>query len=135
MLLPQLPPIEDSRTVLVAEDEPDVRNLIAFKLTTAGFKVSTAANGRKALSMIERTPPDLMILDVAMPELSGIDVCRAVRSTVRTRALPVIMLTARTHVQQEHEGLMAGADLYLRKPFSPRELVAQVWDLLSYARD
>jgi DNA-binding response OmpR family regulator len=131
----ELPPVGmEAPTIVVVDDDADVRNLVALKLTGAGFTVHTAYDGSKALSVIERTRPDLVILDVAMPKVSGIEVCQRLRATMRTQTLPVIMLTARTHVRHEYEGLMAGADVYLTKPFSPRDLLAQVWDLLSYTR-
>jgi DNA-binding response OmpR family regulator len=121
--------------IVLADDDQDIRNLVAYKLTSDGFEVQTAANGRQALALIERSLPDLAILDVSMPEISGIEVCRQLRGAMRTQELPVIMLTARTHVKDEYNGLLAGADLYLTKPFSPRALLAQVWDLLSYTRN
>jgi two-component system, OmpR family, phosphate regulon response regulator PhoB len=135
-LLPiELPPIDIAPPrILAVDDEADVRDLIDLKLTAAGFRVWTVANGRLGLSVIERSMPDLLILDVAMPDLSGIEVCRLLRKSVRTQQLPIIMLTARAHIQHEYEGLVAGADLYLTKPFSPRDLVARIWDLLSYTR-
>jgi DNA-binding response OmpR family regulator len=141
MVLPGVLPIDLPRIgdqparVVVADDEPDVRNLVTFKLTGAGFEVQAAAGGRRAIALIERSMPDLAILDVSMPDMSGLEVCRHLRATMRTQTLPVIMLTARTQAAQEYEGLLAGADVYMTKPFSPRALVAQVWDLLSYTRD
>ncbi|HKT04653.1 MAG TPA: response regulator [Rugosimonospora sp.] len=140
MALPQLAHIElpklgsESARILVVDDEADIRNLIAAKLTSGGFEVQTASGGRKALSIMERWSPDLAILDVSMPEMSGIELCKHLRGTLRTQELPIIMLTARTHIKHEHEGLMAGADVYLTKPFSPRALLAEVHDLLSYTR-
>jgi DNA-binding response OmpR family regulator len=140
MALPQPLPIElprlgaDPARIVVVDDDADVRDLVALKLTGAGFEVHTASNGRKAIAMIERMLPDLVILDVSMPEMSGVEVCRHLRGAMRTQHLPVIMLTARTHVRDEYDGLMAGADVYLTKPFSPRALVAEVSDLLSYTR-
>jgi two-component system phosphate regulon response regulator PhoB len=118
--------------VLVVDDEPDIRQLVALALRGAGYAVTTAGSGVAAIAAVERRLPDAMVLDVMMPGMSGFDVCRALRSSMRTEALPIVMLTARNHVMSETEGLLAGADLYLVKPFSPRRLVAEVENLLSY---
>jgi DNA-binding response OmpR family regulator len=119
--------------VLVVDDDPDLRDLVRIKLQTAGYEVVTANDGRDALAAVERRLPDLIVLDVAMPRVSGVEVCRQLRGTQRTESVPIIMLTARTQVTDEVEGLRAGADLYLAKPFSPRTLLSKVETLLTFA--
>lgn len=128
--LPHLDAVEPAR-VLVVDDDAVLRELITTTLTGAGFEVTTAGDGRTALGMIDKQLPNLVVLDVMMPHLSGVEVCRRLRGASRTGHLPIIMLTARIHVQHESEGLMAGADLYLPKPFSPRVLLARVEQLLA----
>jgi DNA-binding response OmpR family regulator len=128
--LPRLDVAEATR-VLVVDDDQVLRELIATTLESAGLEVTTAAGGLAALTKIESRLPHLVVLDVMMPDLSGMEVCRRLRSAPRTEHIPIIMLTARVHVQDESAGLMAGADLYLAKPFSPRLLLAKVQMLLT----
>lgn len=122
--------VNETARVLVVDDDEVLRELVTATLALARFEVATATDGRTALALIEKKMPDLVLLDVSMPDLSGIEVCRQLRSTARTRTLPIIMLTARVHVQSELEGMMAGADIYLPKPFSPRSLLANIDKLL-----
>jgi DNA-binding response OmpR family regulator len=103
-------------------------------LQQAGFEVVTAEDGASALSIVGTWRPDLVVLDVAMPGLSGYDVCKRFRSDPAMERVPVIMLTARTQATFSTLGYMAGADLYLTKPFSPRELVDRIESLLSGPR-
>jgi DNA-binding response OmpR family regulator len=110
-------------TVLVVDDEPMVRDVVARYLTREGFEILEAADGAEARSIIERTALDLVVLDVMLPNINGLDLCRWVRET---SSLPVIMLTARTAESDRIVGLELGADDYVVKPFSPRELVARV---------
>jgi len=119
--------------ILVVDDDADIRGLVEMTLTKAGYDVTTAAHGSAALATIDRRLPDLIVLDVSMPGMSGIDVCTALRAGDRTMHVPVIMLTARRHVQFESQGMMAGADVYMVKPFSPKALVARVENLLTYS--
>lgn len=116
--------------ILVVEDEPDIAALVAYQLTRAGYRVETAANGAEAVSAIDRTIPDLLILDRMVPEISGDEVLRRVRDEPATRTVPVLMLTARREQEDRIEGLELGADDYLTKPFSPRELVLRVQAIL-----
>jgi len=120
----------DPAHVLVVDDDPDVRQTIGAVLTEAHFRTTTVGTGTSALSTIERGGVDLMVLDVAMPEMSGVEVCRQVRNNMRTLHLPIIMLTSRVQVRDETEGMLAGADVYLTKPVNPRWLVANVRKLL-----
>lgn len=114
--------MEDIR-ILVADDDPNIRDLIRLYLEKEGFKVSVAENGDRALEMLSRNPPDLIILDIMMPGTDGWEVCRQVR---RSGSLPVIMLSARGETFDKVLGLELGADDYIVKPFEARELAARV---------
>jgi two-component system phosphate regulon response regulator PhoB len=120
--------------ILIADDEPNQLELIAYNLKHAGFEVIEANDGRAALSMIEDMNPDLVVLDWMMPHLSGIELCRVLRGRTDTRALPIIILSARGEEGDRTLGLDTGADDYMSKPFSPRELTARVKALLRRAR-
>jgi two-component system phosphate regulon response regulator PhoB len=121
-------------TILIADDDPDIRDLVAFKLEQAGFAITAVDNGLAALSAARDAPPDLIVLDVMMPGMSGIDVCRELRAHPPTARLPVILLTARVPVGDMEVGFGAGADDYVVKPFSPRELISRVTALLARTR-
>ena len=112
--------------LLVVEDEPSIAELISINLRHAGFTVLTAATAEAAREVVDRELPGLVVLDWMLPDRSGIALCRQWRSESRTRDLPVIMLTARAEEADQVQGLEAGADDYLVKPFSPRTLVARV---------
>lgn len=120
--------------VLIVDDEPAQRELLKYNIEKAGFLVVVANNGRDAIEKIEEEEPDLVVLDWMMPEASGIEVCREMRSRAETRLLPIIMLSARGEEGDRSLGLDAGADDYIAKPFSPRELVARIKALLRRAR-
>jgi DNA-binding response OmpR family regulator len=119
---------------LIADDDLDIRDLVAFKLEQAGYEVIAVDNGAAALSAARETPPDLAVLDVMMPGLSGIDVCRELHASPSTAALPVILLTARAQEGDVAVGFGAGADDYVVKPFSPRELLSRVEAVLARVR-
>ena len=121
-------------TVLVADDDADIRDLVAFKLEQAGLEVITVGDGQAAVETARARQPELAVLDVSMPGLSGIDVCRALRAEPATAGMLIIMLTARVQEQDVEGGFSAGADDYVTKPFSPRELVSRIQALLSKAR-
>lgn len=123
-----------SATILIVDDEAAQLELLRYNLEKAGFKTVQADNGRAALDLVEETDPDLVVLDWMMPEASGIDVCRELRARAATRLLPIIMLSARGEEGDRTLGLDSGADDYISKPFSPRELVARVKALLRRAR-
>lgn len=116
--------------ILVVEDEEGIRQLISDALTPQGFDVVEARNAAAALAVIESAPPQLAIVDWMMPQTSGVELIRQLRSQETTRALPVIMLTARSTENDTIEGLEAGADDYMHKPFSTRELITRVRALL-----
>ena len=112
--------------VLIVDDDPDILRLVSYNLNQAGFKVSTAITGRTALEAVQKHPPDLMVLDVMLPDIDGLEVCRILRQHDSSRRLPIIMLTARTEEIDRVVGFELGADDYVMKPFSPRELVLRV---------
>jgi DNA-binding response OmpR family regulator len=120
--------------ILIADDDPDIRDLVAFKLEQAGFDVVAVEDGLSALSATRADPPDLVVLDVMMPGMSGIDVCRELRASEATATLPIILLTARAQEGDVEVGFGAGADDYIVKPFSPRELVSRVEAVLARMR-
>jgi len=123
-----------SLTVVVADDDDDIRDLVVFKLTQAGFTVHAVGDGREALDAIRDLRPAVAVLDVMMPGLSGVDVARAVRGDVLLAQVRVILLTARAQEGDVQSGFAVGADDYVIKPFSPRELVSRVNAVLARAR-
>jgi DNA-binding response OmpR family regulator len=116
--------------VLVADDDRDILELVAFRLERAGYDVVTADDGAEALSVAEERAPDLAVLDVMMPRLDGYEVTRRLRDRGETERIPVILLTARVQEADVQRGFDAGADDYLKKPFSPQELRARVQAVL-----
>ena len=112
--------------VLIVDDDPDIQRLVSYNLSQAGFQVTTAVSGRLALDTVQKHPPDLIILDVMLPDIDGLEVCRSLRQRDNSRRIPVIMLTARTEEIDRVVGFEVGADDYVMKPFSPRELVLRV---------
>ena len=120
--------------ILVVDDEPAQLELLRYNLEKAGFETIQADNGRAAILLAEEHELDLVVLDWMMPEASGIDVCRELRSNSRTRLLPIIMVSARGEEGDRSLGLDSGADDYIAKPFSPRELIARVKAVLRRAR-
>ena len=121
-------------TILIADDEPNQLELMDYNLRNAGFSIIKASNGLDALELIENNTPDLIILDWMMPKMSGIDVCRILRSRSETKLLPIIILSARSEDSDKSLGLDTGADDYISKPFSPKELLSRVKALLRRAR-
>jgi DNA-binding response OmpR family regulator len=116
--------------ILIVEDDGDIAALIAHYLEKSRYSPQIVADGRKALTLVRQTPPDLVILDLMLPGITGLDVCRAIREDARTAAVPIIMLTARGEESDRILGLDVGADDYVVKPFSPNELMARVRALL-----
>src|SRR5215204_998298 len=112
-----------ARTILVVEDEPTLRETLAEALEADGFRVIAAADGREALAKFRRDAPDLVVLDLMLPELAGIEVCRIIRAE---SAIPIVMLTAKDSELDKVVGLELGADDYVTKPFSLRELSARI---------
>ncbi len=120
--------------VLVVEDEPDIRNLIVLHLSREGFRCRTAKSGPEALREARAATPDLVILDLMLPDLDGLEVCRRLRSDAATATIPIIMLTAKADEVDRVVGLEMGADDYVVKPFSPKELIARIRAVLRRAR-
>ena len=120
--------------ILIVEDDQDIAQLVARYLDKAGYTTEILASGREALRTIGARVPDLLVLDLMLPHVDGLEICRAVRTDEKTAAVPIIMLTARAEESDRIVGLELGADDYLSKPFSPNELVARVRALLRRAR-
>lgn len=116
-----------NKRVLVVEDDPKTSHLIQAYLQKDGYRVASAFDGKQGLELARKIRPDLVILDLMLPEMDGLDVCRLLRAESK---VPIIMLTARTTEEDKLEGLYLGADDYITKPFSPRELVARVRTVL-----
>lgn len=118
-------------TILVADDDVDIRELVLFKLQQAGFAVRLAADGPSALEALEQEMVDAALLDITMPGVSGLDVCRALRRDPAMAGTAVILLTASAQEPDVQAGFRAGADDYITKPFSPRELLSRVQAVLA----
>jgi DNA-binding response OmpR family regulator len=121
--------------VLIVDDDPDIQRLVRYNLSQAGFEVSTANTGRLALDLVQRHPPDLIILDLMLPDVDGMEVCRTLRQRENSRRIPVVMLTARGDEIDRVIGFELGADDYVMKPFSPRELVLRVKSIFRRMKD
>ncbi len=119
--------------ILVVDDEPDVAELVQTILAAEGHEVEVATGGRRALARVLEEPPDLLVLDLMMPEMDGFQVLKLIRADERTATLPVLILSARTAHADQIGGLQLRANAYVCKPFSPRELVAEVRALLGAA--
>jgi two-component system phosphate regulon response regulator PhoB len=119
-----------AQRILVVDDEPDIVALVVYHLAKAGYRVSSAATGPDAVALARRERPDLVVLDLMLPGMSGFDVLRDIRATDDTRNIAVLMLTARKDEPDRIKGLSLGADDYLTKPFSPQELVLRVQAIL-----
>jgi two-component system alkaline phosphatase synthesis response regulator PhoP len=119
--------------ILVAEDDPDIGSLLDHYLRKAGFMATVVTSGRDVMPQIKREAPDLVVLDLMLPGLDGLSVCRAIRADANTAAIPIIMLTAKAEESDRIVGLELGADDYITKPFSPNEVVARVRALLRRA--
>lgn len=123
--------VNESRPlVLVADDDADIRALVTFRLERAGYDVVEASDGEEALRLAREQGPDLAVLDVMMPKLTGEEVTRRIRGDEATQRMPVILLTARVQEEDVARGFEAGADDYIKKPFSPQELRARVQAVL-----
>lgn len=115
-----------SEKILVVDDEKDLQELLAYNLKREGYTVSLAGDGAAALGIIDKEPPDLVLLDIMLPGVQGLDVLRRLRSNPETQSVPVILLTAKSEELDKILGLELGADDYVTKPFSPREVIARV---------
>lgn len=120
----------EKKKILVVDDEPDVTELVAYNLKAKGFHVETLNDATASISKARNYHPDLIILDIMMPHLSGIQICRILRNDNKLARIPIIFLTAKAEPQDRIEGLESGADDYLSKPFSPKELILRVESIL-----
>ena len=114
------------KTVLVVEDEEDIRELVSYHLLKEGYQVAGVASGEEALATATAQPPDLILLDLMLPDLDGLTVCQRLRSEPRTKSVPIVMLTAKGEESDIVGGLNLGANDYVTKPFSPKVLMARV---------
>ena len=122
---------QEVKRVLVVDDEPNIVTSIEFLMKQAGFCVDIARDGPQALAALEGAPPDIILLDVMMPGLDGYEVCQKIRQSERHAQTKIVMLTARGREMEKQRGLDAGADAYVTKPFSTRDLVKQVKEMLA----
>ena len=120
----------DANRILVVDDEEDLLELVRYNLQKDGYRVECVATGEDALKSARREPPDLIVLDIMLPSVDGLEVCRRLKADAKTRDVPIIMLTARSEEGDMISGLERGADDYIAKPFSPRVLGARVRALL-----
>jgi CheY-like chemotaxis protein len=116
--------------IVIAEDEPDIRQLVLFTLQFAGHTVIPTANGEEALNTVQKVLPELVLLDIRMPRLSGFEVCRAIKSDPRTQHIPVLFVSAKGQDADIQMGMEAGATDYVLKPFSPDDLIQRVKNAL-----
>ena len=124
-----------TKKVLIADDEPNIVAAIEFLLKQRGYEVHAAPDGSEALRIVEQVVPDLVLLDVMMPQTSGYEVCQAIRKRAEWRHIKIIMLSAKGRDAEVVKGLAMGADLYVTKPFSTRELMARIDGLLDSRLD
>jgi len=117
--------------ILIAEDEPDIRDLVAFTLRFAGYEVVTASNGEDAVILAPKEVPDLILMDVRMPRMTGYDACRLIKTEERLKDIPVVFLSAKGQESEIQTGLGAGAEEYLLKPFAPDQLIDRVRSILA----
>jgi two-component system alkaline phosphatase synthesis response regulator PhoP len=116
--------------ILAVDDEPHILKLVAFSLKAGGFEVIEASDGLSALEIAEAEQPDLILMDVMMPVLDGFEACRRLKENPATKDIPVVMLTAKTQLSEQKAGLDSGAKHYICKPFTPKDLVAQITEFL-----
>ena len=119
--------------MLVVEDEADIRELVSYNLTKAGYQVTSVVTGEEALASVETDPPDLVVLDLMLPGMDGLSVCQRLKKDPHTDSIPIVMLTAKGEESDIVRGLNLGADDYITKPFSPRVMIARVQAVLRRA--
>ena len=122
-------------TILIVEDEKDIIKMLEYNLKKEGFKILSARNGEDALDSANREYPDLIILDLMLPKMDGLEVCKSLKKETKTAAIPIIMLTAKSQESDKIVGLELGADDYMTKPFSPRELIARIKAVLRRVKE
>jgi two-component system, OmpR family, alkaline phosphatase synthesis response regulator PhoP len=119
-----------SKKILIADDEPSIVAAVEFLLRRNGYEVEVARNGEEALQLVDTSHPDLVVLDVMMPVKSGYEICKRIRERPDSQSIKIIMLSAKGRDAEVSKGLSIGADVYITKPFSTRELLAKIDDLL-----
>ena len=117
--------------ILIAEDEPDIRDLVAFTLRFAGYEVVTGTNGEEAVQVAQKEYPDLILLDVRMPRMTGYEACKLIKADPKLRDVPVVFLSAKGQESEIRDGMEAGAEEYLLKPFAPDQLTERVRSILA----
>ena len=117
--------------ILIAEDERDIRDLVAFTLRFAGYEVAAAANGEEAVAMASKENPDLILMDVRMPRMTGYDACRILKANPDMKDIPIVFLSAKGQESEIQTGMEVGADEYLLKPFAPDQLTERVKAILA----
>jgi len=117
--------------ILIAEDEPDIRELVAFTLRFGGYEVVTASNGEEAVKLARQENPDLILLDVRMPRMTGYDACREIKADPNLKMTPVVFLSAKGQESEIQAGIESGAEEYLLKPFAPDQLTQRVQAILA----
>src|SRR5215510_8184888 len=117
--------------ILIAEDERDIRDLVAFTLRFAGHEVFAASNGEEAVQMAPQVNPDLILMDVRMPRMTGYEACKVMKASPDLKDIPVVFLTARGQETEIQQGLDVGAEEYLLKPFAPDQLTARIKEILA----
>jgi two-component system alkaline phosphatase synthesis response regulator PhoP len=117
--------------ILIAEDERDIRDLVAFTLRFAGYEVVTAANGEEAVALVPKENPDLILMDVRMPRMTGYEACRVLKANPEMKDIPVVFLSAKGQESEIQTGLGVGAEEYLLKPFAPDQLTERVRAILA----
>jgi len=122
-----------AQTILIIDDDIDTLKLVGIMLERKGFRILASTTGKKGLQLVKEETPDLVLLDIMIPDINGYEIARSIRSSPETEAIPIIMFTARSQVDDKVEGLEAGADAYITKPARPRELFAQVNSILKRA--
>ena len=117
--------------ILIAEDEPDIRDLVAFTLRFAGYEVVTGTNGEEAVQIAKKELPDLILLDVRMPRMTGYEACKHIKADPNLKDVPIVFLSAKGQESEIQSGMEAGAEEYLLKPFAPDQLTERVRSILS----
>lgn len=127
--------IMDTITILIVEDEADILNLLKYNFQSEGYEALTAKDGEQALEIVERQKPDVLLLDIMLPGMDGIEVCKTLKAKSETRDIPVVMLTAKGEEEDRISGFELGIDDYVVKPFSPRELILRVGAVLRRSKN
>ena len=120
-----------SSSILIVDDEKKIRDLISFRLEYKGYQIASAENGGEALAKIKEDQPDLVVLDIMMPDMTGYEVCKQIKNDAALQKIKVILLTAKGRKQDEEEGYKVGADAFMTKPFRANVLLAKIEELLN----